>query len=189
VTRVRILAALLLLACGGSLGARDAYLRAKGRLGAVLIERAFDAHLADGLMHRPWSWADLHPVALLEVERLGVRHHVLSGASGSSLAFGPGHVDGTAQPNGRGNSVLAGHRDRWFAFLEDLEVGDVIDVTTRQSRRTWIVEEIRVVHQSSTRLLDPTATDRLTLITCYPFDALLPSPQRYVILCRPTDRS
>ena len=85
--RARIVVGFLLIACGSSLGAREVYMRAKGRLAVVLIERAFDAHLTDGLRHRPWSWADLHPVALLEVDRLGVRRHILSGASGSSLAF------------------------------------------------------------------------------------------------------
>ena len=35
----------------------------------ILIDRAFETHLKDGLPHRPWSWADTYPIARLEVPR------------------------------------------------------------------------------------------------------------------------
>jgi len=119
--RLILLGSLLLIGVGGLLLGRHGYLAAKAVVADRLIDRAFLAHLADGRIHRPWGWADMHPIAVLEVGRLGVRRTVLRGASGESLAFGVGHVDGTAPPNAPGNCVLAGHRDRAFAFLADLK--------------------------------------------------------------------
>src|SRR5258706_11811255 len=140
-----VLAGLLLFVPGGLLLGRCGYLEAKGALASCLIERALQAHLRDGKPHRPWAWADMHPIALLEVGRLGVRRAVLRGATGESLAFGAGHVDGTAWPNARGHSVLAGHRDRGFAFLKDVRRGDRLRLRTAGAVRDYVVDDTRVV--------------------------------------------
>ena len=123
--RTLCVVALLLLSAGGGLLGRRVYIEAKALLAHLLIERALAAHLRDGAPHRPWAWADTYPIAVLTIDRLHVRRPVLAGASGTSLAFGAGHIDGTAPPNGPGHTVLAGHRDREFEFLRDLLPGDV----------------------------------------------------------------
>ena len=173
---------LLPLAVGAGLLWEQGWLAVKAQLAASLIDRAFDAHLEDGRVHRPWRWADTHPIARLEVPRLGIRRHVLAGSSGSSLAFGPGHVDGTALPNRPGNSALAGHRDSWFAFLEQLRLGDELQVTTRDASQSYRVTELGVLSMWDTGALEPTADTRITLITCYPFEGLLRSPWRFVVV-------
>ena len=178
---VRLVLAALLLAAGSWLLGEQLWLEAKGALAAELIDRSFEAHLVDGRVHHPWSWADIHPVARLEVPRLGIRRAVLSGASGSSLAFGLGHVDGTSRPNGKGNSVIAGHRDSWSAFLKDLEIGDKLLLQTREGKKTYKVNELAVVSRQDGRVLQPSHQAMLTLVTCYPFDGLLHSPWRYVV--------
>jgi sortase A len=182
--RVAIVASLLLLLPGLLLIGRQGYFRAKGALASQLIEEALAAHLLDGRIHRPWRWADLHPVARLEVAHLGVSQPVLSGASGSSMAFGIGHVDGTAAPGSRGNCVLSGHRDTWLGFLRQLEIGDRVSLQIRSGRRDYRVGRIAVVHESELGVLAPTAGDQLTLLTCYPFDGLARSAWRYVVVCQ-----
>jgi len=175
----------VILGCGALLLGRGAYLEAKAAVATFRIARSFDAHLRDGGAHPPWSWADTHPIARLDVERLGVRRHVLAGASGTSLAFGIGHIDGTASPNGSGNCVLAGHRDRAFGFLRDLRPGDRIRLRTASGIREYVVEDLDVLSATTVSVLDPTPDDRLTLVTCYPFNGMLRSPWRYVVTCRP----
>ena len=64
----------------------------------------------------------------LEAPDLGVRQIVLAGASGRTLAFGPGHMDGTAAPGASGHAVISGHRDTHFRFLQDLATGDALRV-------------------------------------------------------------
>lgn len=179
--RVLLASALLLLGAGGVLLARRAGLEAKAILARHLIARAFAGHLRDGRPHRPWSWADTHPIALLTIERLDVRRIVLAGASGTSMAFGVGHIDGTSRPNGPGNCVLAGHRDRELAFLERLRRGDVLRLRTANALRDYIVDGIAVVPRADAWVLGRTVEDRLTLLTCYPFRGLSRSPWRYVV--------
>jgi sortase A len=179
----------VLASAGGGLLAEQAWLTAKAQCAEVLIRRAFAAHLGDGARHRPWSWADTHPVARLEVPRLAVQRTVLAGASGSSLAFGPGHVDGTALPNTPGNCVLAGHRDGSFAFLRDLTTGDLLDLRTRSGSVRYEVRELFVADRRDVELLETTEDSRLTLITCYPFGGLLRSDLRYVAVLTPARRS
>jgi sortase A len=179
--RAPLAGAFLLLAAGGLVLGRDAYLEAKGLVARRLIARAFAEHLKDGRLHRPWSWADTAPIALLEVRRLGVRRSVLAGASGTSLAFGLGHIDGTAPPNAPGNCVLAGHRDGEMAFLERVRRGDVLRLRTAGASRDYVVDGIGVVARTDIAPLRAADADRLTLVTCYPFGALLRSPWRYVV--------
>jgi sortase A len=159
------------------------WMQVKARLAGVLIDRAFAAHLEDGLPHKPWPWADMHPIACLEVPRHDVRRLVLSGASGSSMAFGPGHIDGTSPPDGPGNCVLAGHRDSWFAFLKHLEEGDEILLQAASIKRRFTVEETLVTSMVDGSILEPTESPRLTLVTCWPFLSLRSSPLRYVVIC------
>ena len=179
------LGALLLLIPGCLLLGRRGCLEAKAVLAGHLIDRAFAAHLRDGRPHRPWAWADMHPIAVLEAGRLGVRRTVLRGTTGESLAFGAGHIDGTALPNGRGHSVLAGHRDRAFAFLGELARGDTLRLRTASGVRDYVVDGIRIVSATDVGVIEPTPEDRLTLLTCYPFGGLLRSHLRYVVTAIP----
>ena len=179
--RLLVVGAVLMLGAGGVLLGHRGYLEAKAILARRLIDRAFAAHLRDGKAHRPWRWADTYPIASLELARLGIRRSVLAGASGTSLAFGVGHIDGTAWPNAPGNCVLAGHRDGALAFLEKVRPGDVLRLRTAGSIREYVVDGSAVVARTDTGALQPASDRRLTLVTCYPFNGLLRSPWRYVV--------
>jgi sortase A len=132
--RAMVVGAVLLLP-GSMLLARAGWVAAKGAVGGVLIDRALAATLADGVARAPWRWADMHPVARLRVPRLGVARPVLSNASGSAMAFGIGHVDGTSEPGAHGTCVLAGHRDSWAAFVFDLKAGDEVALDAPRAPR------------------------------------------------------
>ena len=179
-TRAALVSALILLP-GSFLVARAAWVKAKGEVGEVLIDRALDATLRDGKVRRPWSWADMHPVARISVPRLGVERPVLSNATGSALAFGIGHVDGTAAPGTSGHCVLAGHRDSWAGFLEDVLIADEIVIEAPGGRAVYRVASTAVVKFDDARVLRDEGDDRLTLVTCWPFRGWLHSPWRYVV--------
>lgn len=174
---------LALLAAGFGLMGRDLYMRAKAQLADVLIARAFAAHLENGRPHPPWKWADMHPIARLEVPRLGVSRHVLTGASGTTMAFGIGHLDGTAPPNSSGHTVLVGHRDSWCAFLKEVQCGDRVALRTASGAGRYRVVALRVIAETDLEILDKMFSDRLTLLTCYPFAGVLNSPLRYAVIC------
>jgi sortase A len=175
----------LLCAAGLALFAHAGWIHAKALLAQMLLERAWSARLdgAPAAAAKPWSWADTAPVARLSVPRLGVEQIVLAGASGRTLAFGPAHLAGTAAPGARGHSIVTGHRDTHFAFLRDLVAGDTVWLQAPDGAwRDYRVVGTAVVDARSARF-DP-APDRhaLTLITCWPFDAVTPGgPMRYAV--------
>ncbi|GAC07301.1 class GN sortase [Paraglaciecola chathamensis] len=171
---------------------------------------------------KPWPWADTYPVAKIhfysgptsrfgsqrqarQQELAGTRQkklaaqplYVLAGASGRTMAFGPGHMSATPLPIEGGNSVITGHRDTHFAALQHLNQGDLIHVQTLEGQGEYQVTATFIVHQSQTQIIEsnyfassyfssnsiaPSRQDQLTLITCYPFNSLVPNPTlRYVV--------
>lgn len=182
------IATIVCLVAGAGLLATDGFLRAKGAMASILIDRSLEFHLRDGAAHPPWRWADMHPVARLEVERLGVRRPVLWGSSGESMAFGIGHVVGTGALNGSGNCVLAGHRSSAMRWLKDLDIGDRITLRSHDATTVYAVSATRVVDHRDTRVMEPTTEARLTLVTCYPIDGLLPGDDRYVVTAEAVHR-
>ena len=177
----RIAPALLALA-GLILFGHGAYIHAKALLAQVLLERAFTETLATGHATKPWSWADTWPVARIEVKRLDVSAIVLAGSSGQALAFGPGHVEQTADAGERGVAVYAAHRDTHFRFLKDVAIGDEIDVTRSDGRKFRYRADATSIVRFDASGIDPLSNGyELVLSTCWPFEALTPGPDRYLL--------
>ena len=179
----RLLPALLAMAVSLPLVVHALWIPAKAQLAQLLLQDAW-ARAQHGISApRPWPWADTWPVARLVSEQHGVDLYVLAGAQGNSLAFGPGHVDGTALPGTAGNAAVGGHRDTSFAFLERVQLGDVLEVETRLGERVrYAVVETAIVDEKDTRALQDEPGRALTLITCWPFHALHPGgSDRYVV--------
>jgi sortase A len=157
----------------------------KAAVAQVLLQGAWAKTRAGELEAHPWPWADTWPIARLRSPEHGVDLIVLAGATGSSIAFAPGHITGTAEPAESGNIGIAAHRDTHFAFLEQARVGERLWLDLPDGRsREFVVDTLRVAHQSDTTSLSA-AGDRLTLITCFPFHAPIPGgPWRYVVQAR-----
>lgn len=164
---------------------------AKAALAQQLLEHAWSARVADGGAHRPWPWADTHPVARLRVPRLQLTQIVLAGDAGRPLAFGPGWAEASAAPGTPGTTIISGHRDSHFRWLRDLRDGDVVELESARAGAsgTGDVTAYRVVARevvdSRTQRL-ATTDDALVLVTCWPFDALAPGgPLRYTVTLLP----
>ena len=162
------------------------YIHAKAQLAQVLLERAWQRTLAGETAVKPWPWADTWPVARLVAPAQGADFLVLAGASGRTIAFGPGHVDGTPLPGAAGNSVIGGHRDTHLAFLRHVRRGETITVERTDGMRTdYRVTELDVLDRRDTWVTKNGGPTRLTLITCWPFDALRAGgPERYVVIAK-----
>ena len=184
--RTLLVLAIALPLCGMWQIGQGTYIHAKAILAQALLEMAW-AEAREGQKEvKPWPWADTWPVSRLFVPRLGISRIVLAGASGSSLAFGPGHLFGTSLPGQQGNSVIVGHRDTHFKFLRLLRTGDVITVQNGNKRLpNYLVTETQIVTKYELQHLAQTRDATLTLITCYPFDAISTGgPLRYVVIAK-----
>lgn len=166
------------------------YIHAKARLAQVLIARAWSASSGTGSSVRPWPWADTYPIARLRVPTRNIDLYVLEGDSGRSLAFAPGHMTRTSLPGKAGNAVISAHRDTHFAFLRHLQAGEEIQLELpNATTHRYRVRDSTVAHQDSMRVTQDTRVPTLTLVTCYPFDALVPrGPLRYVVSAEMTTR-
>lgn len=181
----RRLAAVALAAglAGVASSAAGLWIPAKAALAERLIERAWQRAAAGEIRPRPWPWADTWPVARLTLPAAGLEMVVLAGAGGRTLAFGPGHLDGSARPGEPGNVVIAGHRDTYFRVLENVAPGDPVMLETPAGLvRRFRVTGTAVVDHADTTALADTDGDALTLVTCWPFRALVPGgPLRWVV--------
>ncbi len=181
---ILILAAVLIVGSGVPL-AGAGWIHAKAVLAQVLLDRSWQARLAgvDESASKPWPWADTSPIARLQVPRLEVDQVVLAGASGRSLAFGPGHLTGTALPGERGNSVITGHRDTHFDFIGELKAGDTFRL--QRPDGTWARYRVaggEVVDARTAQLVDTPDRSAVTLVTCYPFNSRdYNQPWRYAV--------
>lgn len=183
---MRRAASLLLALAGLALLASGSWIHAKALLAQLLLEHAWQETRDGETNVRPWPWADTWPVARLEIPRLDASMIVLSGASGRTLAFGPGHTEGTALPGDPGTAIVSGHRDTQFAVLQWLEQGDEIRVERRDGRTVrYRVESLEIADARTARLHTDRDERALVLVTCWPFDALVPGgPMRYVATAR-----
>jgi sortase A len=111
-------------------------------------------------------------LATLKIDKLGLYKAVVEGVDTNDLKKGPGHYAGTPLPGEAGNVAIAGHRTTYgapFYRINELAVGDPIQVTTKQGNFTYKVSEQKVVGPNDNFVLDNTP-DRniLTLTTCHP---------------------
>ena len=168
------------------LALQAAWVPAKAELAQWLIERSWQKSVAGAEPSPPWPWADTRPAALLELPAHGVRLVVLEGQSGRNLAFGPVFSDGTA--DGR-DMVISGHRDTHFGFLERIRAGDVLTVSRQSGVEAFEVVQTDIVDSRDAKMLIDPGLDRVSLVTCYPFDS--PStggPLRFVVTALPVSR-
>lgn len=185
---------------GATLLGKGLYMQAKAHFAQYLIEQAWTKTLADGQSHKPWSWADTYPVAKLSIYReqaansdieaeLNDSLYVLAGASGRNLAFGPSLVLSSAPAGQKGNTVIAGHRDTHFAILNGMAVGRRLSLQTLKGNNIiYEVVATQVVHETETQFMAPSDDNRLTLITCYPFDAFQGGAElRFVVQAIPVE--
>ena len=184
-----LIAAVVLAAVGMWELGHGIWIHAKAQLAQYLLQRAWERTLRGEAGAKPWPWADTWPVARLRVPAHGVDLIVLAGVSGRTLAFGPGYAPESAMLGTPGVAIVTAHRDTHFRFLERVRPGDEISVEApARPPARFQVEELAVVDSRFAVIhADPRAT-ALVLMTCYPFDALVPGgPLRYVVSARAAD--
>ena len=161
---------------------QGSYIHAKAVFAQYLLENAWTETLQGQKEVKPWPWADTWPIARLSAPAYGISHIVLAGASGSSLAFGPGHLFGSANPGEKGNIIISGHRDTHFSFLKDIKKGDHIELQSKQKTSAYQITNIQIIDKTKVDNIPADSKNKLILITCYPFDAISAGgPLRYMV--------
>jgi sortase A len=150
---------------------KGVYMQGKAILAQQLLTFAWARHLQDGEMHKAWPWADSAPFAQLRIDGQEPLI-ILSGATGSNLAFAPSWMVSSAPFAQGGNSVLVGHNDTHFNPLKNIQPDEQLVITTYEhSVLFYQVVQTKVVNELDLSVLQSSGEELLTLITCYPFDS------------------
>jgi len=120
-------------------------------------------------------------IGRIDIARLGLSVVVMEGTTAHTLRRAAGHIEGTALPGEEGNVGISGHRDTLFRPLKDIRRDDIIVVTTTAGEYRYRVVSMKIVSPEDTSVLDPGASDILTLVTCYPFYFVGPAPERFIV--------
>ncbi len=120
-------------------------------------------------------------IGRIEITRLDLSAVVVEGIDKRTLRRAVGHIPGTALPGQVGNVGIAGHRDTFFRPLQDIQVDDIIILTTHWGKYRYRVLSSRVVSPEEVTVLDPTSNQVLTLVTCHPFYFVGPAPDRFIV--------
>lgn len=185
--RALVMLTACLLAVGLWQIGEGSWIYAKARLAQFLLQRAWSRTLAGESTVKPWPWSDTWPVARLRVPSQGIDVIVLNGAYGRTLAFGPGYAESSSFPGSPGTTILTGHRDTHFEFLKRLKQDDEIVVETAAgSAQRYLVLDSQIVDDRTASIGLADGEDQLVLVTCYPFDTIVPGgPLRYVVSAAP----
>jgi sortase A len=158
------------------------------RLHQQQAQESFEELIRDPAPAKPAAPHDRdHPLAKLEIARLGVSGYVEDGFDSRTLGRAIGHSPRSAKPGEHGNVVLAAHRDTFFAGLRDVKVGDVVDMQASTGRHyRYKVSRVFVVDPKDSWVMQSSPRqDMLTMITCYPFHFVGNAPNRLVVQAQP----
>lgn len=126
------------------------------------------------------------PVAWLKAEGSDLNTLVLLGANAGNLSLFPSLLEGKAPQEG-GLKVILGHRDHHFRRLQELRVGNILQLQAVFSSKRYKVNDIEILTPEKTeaRLEEEKKENRLALVTCYPFQYTGSAPLRYVVWAAP----
>jgi len=135
------------------------------------------AQCEQGLESTPTSDGQL--AGVLEMPKLGVTAPVEQGTGDDVLNVAVGHADSTPLPGTAGTSVLLAHDVSYFANINQLNPGDVIDYELGCLTDQFQVTGHQVVTAGSA--IPQLTGDALVLDTCWPTNALWYTPNRYLV--------
>ncbi len=120
-------------------------------------------------------------VARMTFDRLRREVYVLGDEDPGNLKKGPVWLRVTSGFGGEGNTVVAGHRDTHFRFLKDVRLEDTFTVEDGKGQSLYRISGIRIVSPEDRSQLAPVGKAVVTLVTCYPFNAVGPAGRRMII--------
>lgn len=112
-------------------------------------------------------------MAIVEIDKIDLKLPVLEGATKENMKHAAAHMKETASLGEKGNAAIAAHRartnGRLFNRLNEVEMGDVITVRTKDKTYDYEVYNISIVEPTDVSVLNGNDEDTiLTLITCDP---------------------
>jgi len=120
--------------------------------------------------------ADAPPVNRLVITKIGVNAPIIDSQNEKyGLNHGAWRLPETATPDKKGNTVISGHRFKYFPpnnltfyLLDKLAVNDIIFVSWQEKDYYYKVKEVKRVKNTEVSILNQSDKKLLTLFTCDP---------------------
>lgn len=121
--------------------------------------------------------------ATIEIPAIDINLPVYYGDTLDILKEGVGHSSGSYFPGEGGSIIYMGHNSKnVFRRFAELKKGDEITVTTSYGKYNYKIYDMQLVNETDTDKL-PIQTEKeiLMVYTCYPFNNIGYTTQRYVV--------
>ncbi|PLR69898.1 class D sortase [Bacillus sp. UMB0893] len=181
-------------ACGLWFSSTNAYTLLKGYLmfetGQAEAVHSTEIKLSDPVEEKEQGLELKYPerpkkgenIGSLTIPKLEAKLPIYHGTDEEELEKGVGHFAKSVLPGEKDNSVLSGHRDTVFRRLGEVGKGDLLIAETSAGKFTYKVKKVRIVDSDDRTVIVPKPRAILTVSTCYPFDFIGASPQRYILV-------
>ena len=121
--------------------------------------------------------------AKIQIPKININLDVYYGDTMEVLKKGVGHSSGSYFPGEGGSIIYMGHNSKnVFRGLSKISKGDSIQITTEYGEFKYQVYDMKIVNETDLELL-PIQKEKeiLMLYTCYPFQNIGYTTQRYVV--------
>lgn len=121
--------------------------------------------------------------ATIEIDKINVSLPVYFGDTLEVLKKGVGHSSGSYFPGEGGSIIYMGHNSKnVFRRFSELQIGNEIKVTTTYGEYTYKIYDMKLIKETDLDKL-PIQDEKeiLMVYTCYPFNNIGYTTQRYVV--------
>jgi len=172
--------AVLLFVCGTILIIKPSYYYLKGYCGEYILNKIWYNYKQNDT--KLLEFLNLEPIGKLIIEDINLDCIILKNINNRTLNYGLGKLsDGIKLYQSNKNIIIAGHRDSYFNKLKKINLGDEIVLEHIEGKSKYLVELIKIVNPNNVECLSDYNFNKITLITCYPFQYIGSAPLRYVV--------
>ena len=121
--------------------------------------------------------------ATIQIDKIDVNLPVYFGDTLEILKKGVGHSSGSYFPGEGGSIIYMGHNSKKvFRRFGELQKGNEIKVTTNYGEYTYKIYDMKLIKETDTDALPIQKEKEILMIyTCYPFNNIGYTTQRYVV--------
>ncbi len=121
--------------------------------------------------------------ATIQIDKIDVNLPVYFGDTLEILKKGVGHSSGSYFPGEGGSIIYMGHNSKKvFRRFGELQIGNEIKVTTSYGDYTYKIYDMKLIKETETDKLPIQKEKEILMIyTCYPFNNIGYTTQRYVV--------
>ncbi|MBR3153151.1 MAG: class D sortase [Clostridia bacterium] len=124
--------------------------------------------------------------ATIEIDKIDVNLPVYFGSTLEILKDGVGHDSGSYFPGEGGSIIYMGHNSKnVFRRFSELQIGDMIKVNTTYGEFNYEIYDMKLIEEDEKDKLPIQRNEEILMIyTCYPFNNIGYTTQRYVVYSR-----